>query len=209
VSATAVRESDRKQASFTSTSSDKRWRTFHKHAGLMQFIPLRTYYARAKVRGKSLRVSLETNVFTAAKLRLPDKLRVDTITEANCREWAARDAAHYSPTVFNNTVNTLRRILTLAGLGHDENPAMKLKRLGVRRTVLELPTSDQFERLVTLIETSGAAQAGDCGDLVRFLSFAGCRVAEIEASRLAGRGLGPQRVDHSLPQAAVDLLARH
>jgi hypothetical protein len=39
--ATAVREDDRKLASFTSTSKDGRWRTFHKHAGLMQFIPSR------------------------------------------------------------------------------------------------------------------------------------------------------------------------
>ena len=106
------------------------------------------------------------------------KLKAATITEADCREWAARYAAHYSPTVFNNTVNTLRRIFTLAGLGHDANPAMRLKRLGVRRKVLELPTSEQFELLVTLIETSGAAQARDCADLVRFLSFTGSRVSE-------------------------------
>jgi integrase len=229
---TAVRESDRKQASLTTTSKDGRWRTFVKHAGLMQFIPSGTYYARCKVRGKSIRATLETDVFTTAKLRLPDKikklkskaavgtfadgrlkyedetgndhtlaplsktyrlrcveclvktwpgvdkLKASAITEADCQKWAARYAERYSAQVFNNTVNTLRRILSLAGLGHDDNPAMKLKRLGVRRKVLDLPTSDQFERLVTLIETSGAAQAKDCGDFVRFLAFTGCRVSE-------------------------------
>lgn len=209
------------------------WRSSLKHAGLMQFIPAGTYYARAKVNGKSVRASLETDVLTTAKLRLPDKLKelrtpkaevgtfadgrlkyetetqndytlaplsktyrlrcvecllktwpgvdklkVDTITEADCQAWAARYSAHYSPTVFNNTVNTLRRILTLAGLGHDANPAMKLNRLGQRHKPLDLPTSDQFERLVNLIETSGAAQARDCGDFVLFLAFTGCRVSE-------------------------------
>jgi integrase len=199
----------------------------------MQYVPSGVFFARAKVKGKLFRRSLETDVFTTAKLRLGDKikelrkpkaevgtfaegrlnyeaetqndhtlaplsktyrlrcvecllktwpgldkLKADTITEADCRKWAARYAAHYSPTVFNNTVNTLRRILALAGLGHDANPAMKLKRLGVRRKPLELPTSEQFERLVTLIETSGAAQARDCADFVRFLSFTGCRVGE-------------------------------
>ena len=230
----AARESDsRKQtASLTTTSKDGRWRTFSKHAGLMQFIPSGTYYARSKVNGKSVRASLETDVFTTAKLKLADKrkklkskaavgtfadgrlkyeaetqndhtlaplsktyrlrcvecllktwpgvdkLKASAITEPDCQKWASRYAEHYSPQVFNNTVNTLRRILSLAGLGHDDSPAMKLKRLGLRRKVLELPTSDQFDRLVTLIETSGAAQEKDCGDFVRFLSFTGCRISE-------------------------------
>ena len=107
------------------------------------------------------------------------------IREENCKAWAARYSAHYSPTVFNNTVNTLRRILTLAGLGHDANPAMKLERLRMRHKSLELPTSEQFERLVNLIETSGAAQALDCADFVRFLSFTGCRVAEAKQATWA------------------------
>lgn len=200
---------------------------------LVQHTPTGTYYARIKIRGKLFRASLGTDIFTTAKLRLPDKLKelmtpkaelgsfkdgrlqyeaetqndhtlaplsktyrlrcvecllktwpgvdklkVDTITQADCRAWAARYAEHYSPTVFNNTVNTLRRILALAGLGHDANPAMKLKRLGQRHHVLDLPTSEQFERLVHLIETSGAAQSKDCADFVRFLSFTGCRLAE-------------------------------
>lgn len=162
----------------------------------MQLIPSRQYYARCQVRGKSVRASLETGVFTVARLRLADKikklkqpkaevgtvadgrlkyetqtandhtlaplsktyrlrcvecllktwpgldkLKVDAITEADCQQWAARYASHYSPMVFNNTVNTFRRILALAGLGHDSNQAMTLKRLGVRRNTLD-GTSD-------------------------------------------------------------------
>jgi Recombinase/Resolvase, N terminal domain len=134
----------------------------------MQYVPSGVYFARVRHKGKLFRQSLETDVFTTAKLRLPDKLkelrkpkaevgtfkdgrlnyetetqndytlaplsetyrlrcveyllktwpgvdklRVYTIKEADCQHWAARYAAHYSPTVFNNTVNTLRRILTL------------------------------------------------------------------------------------------------
>ena len=206
----------------------------------MQYVPSGVFFARVRHKGKLFRQSLKTDVFTTAKLRLPDKLKelrkpkaevgtfldgrlkyeaetqndhtlaplsktyrqrcvecllktwpgvdklkVDSIKETDCREWAARYAAHYSPTVFNNTVNTLRRILTLAGLGHDANPAVRLKRLGVRRKVLELPTTEQFERIVALIETSGAAQARDCADLVRFLSFTGSRVSEAKQAAWA------------------------
>lgn len=114
-----------------------------------------------------------------------DKSKLDRIKEADCQEWAARYATHYSPTVFNNTVNTLRRILTLAGLGHDANSAMKLERLGMRHKKLELPTSDQLERLVAIIETSGAVQARDCADLVLFLAFTGCRVSEAKQANWA------------------------
>jgi hypothetical protein len=51
----------------TISSKDGRWRTFHKHAGLMQFVPSGVYFARAKVNGKIFRRSLETDGFTAVK----------------------------------------------------------------------------------------------------------------------------------------------
>ena len=59
----------------TTVSKDGKWRTFHKHAGLMQFIPSGAYFARAKVKGKIYRRSLETDVLTTAKLKLPDLLK--------------------------------------------------------------------------------------------------------------------------------------
>ena len=206
---TAAATSSRK---LTATSKDGKWKSFRAHAGLMQYLPSGVFFARAKVNGIVKRASLETDVFTTAKTKLPDKLKefrkpkaevgtfadgrlkyeaetqnvytlaplsktyrlrcvecllktwprvdklkVDAITEADCKKWAARYATHYSPIVFNNTVNTLRCILSLAGLGHDANPAMKLDRLGMRHKKLELPTSEQFERLVNLVGTSGAA----------------------------------------------------
>ena len=41
----------------------------------MQFIPSGVYFARCKVRGKAIRASLKTTVFTTAKLKLLDKLK--------------------------------------------------------------------------------------------------------------------------------------
>jgi integrase len=216
-------------------STDGKWRSFPKVPNLLQYVVAGTYYARCKVKGKPVRASLETDVFTTAKLRLPDKLKelrkpkavvgtfadgrlqferqtssdhtlaelskvyrlrcvacilkswpgldnikVDTITEQDARDWAARYAEQYAPQFFNNSLNVLRQIFTLAGLGRDANQGYKIKRLGIRSKPLELPTSQEFDRLLTVIETSGAAQAKDCADLVRFLSFTGCRVAEMK-----------------------------
>ncbi len=109
-----------------------------------------------------------------------DTKKADSITDADCRQWAQRYAEKYAPQFFNNTLNVFRQILALAGLGRDANPVFKIKRLGVRPKPLELPTTEQFDQLLTVIETSGAAQAKDCADLVRFLSFTGCRIAEMK-----------------------------
>jgi integrase len=228
----------RKATSDRHLSKDGKWRSFPKAPNLIQYVTAGTYYARCKVDGKPVRESLETDVFTVAKQRLPDKLeelrkpkvvigtfadervkfehetncdhalaelskvyrfrcvecllrswpgldsmKADAITEADCREWAKRYAEKYAPQFFNNTLNVFRRILAHAGLGRDANPVFKIKRLGVRPKPLDLPTTEQFDQLLTTIETSGAAQAKDCADLVRFLSFTGCRVAEMKQAR--------------------------
>lgn len=55
-------------------STDGKWRSFPKVPNLLQYVVAGTYYARCKVQGKPVRVSLDTDVFNTAKLRLPDKL---------------------------------------------------------------------------------------------------------------------------------------
>ena len=57
-------------------STDGKWRSFPKVPNLLQYVVAGTYYARCKVKGKPVRVSLDTDVFTTAKLLLPDKLKI-------------------------------------------------------------------------------------------------------------------------------------
>ena len=42
---------------------------------LIQHTPTGTFYARLKVKGKTVRASLDTDIFTTARLRLPDKIK--------------------------------------------------------------------------------------------------------------------------------------
>ena len=217
----------------TTTSKDGKWKSFHSHAGLMQYVPSGVFFARAKVGGVVKRASLDTDVFTTAKDRLRGKLnelrkppaeigtfaagrvqfeaetrnkhelselsrvyrlrcvdrilrswpgldnkRVDTIKKADCEAWAKRYADKYAPQFFNNSVHVLREILSLAGLGHDANPAHKIKRRGIPRKQLDLPTADQFNQILAKIETAGAIDEKDRADFVRFLAFSGCRLSE-------------------------------
>ena len=224
-------------------SADGLWESFPKVTGLLRYVPSGTYFGRTKVNGKVKRRTLDTTVFTTAKLRLPDTLKelrkpefiagtfgqaradyeretdsdhtlaprskeyrlrcldrlvktwpgldaltVDRITEADCRAWAARPpergrrperyAIEYSPQFFNNLLVYFRIVLTRAGLGHDKNPAMKIERLGLKPKRLTLPEPKEFDRLLAVVETSGAAQAQDCADLIRFLAYSGCRISE-------------------------------
>jgi hypothetical protein len=71
---TAGRKSIQKTKRGNNLSTDGRWRSFPKVPNLLQYVVAGTYYARCKVQGKPVRVSLETDVFTTAKRRLPDKL---------------------------------------------------------------------------------------------------------------------------------------
>lgn len=105
------------------------------------------------------------------------------ISEADCRAWASRFAEKYDAQFFNNTLGTLRQILERAGIGHDDNPARKVKRLGVKPKELKLPERDQFDAILSKVETSDAGQARHCGDFIRFLAFSGCRLNEARQVR--------------------------
>ena len=107
-----------------------------------------------------------------------DNLKLKKISEAQCRAWGRRFSEKFEATNFNNTLAALRNILKRGGLGHDKNPAMKLKRLGAKPKELTLPEPEQFDAIVKRIETAGAGQSKDCADLVRFLAFSGCRISE-------------------------------
>jgi hypothetical protein len=57
------------------SSKDGQWRSFAKVPNLLQYAPNGNYYARIKIHGKVIRRSLNTDVFTTAKLRLLDLLK--------------------------------------------------------------------------------------------------------------------------------------
>jgi len=219
----------------TNLSPDGKWKSFPKVPNLVQYVSTGTYFGRIKIEGKVFRESLETDVFTTAKLLLSDfikkkrkraaspiigtfaearaKYETETdadhtlketsklyrrrciksmlkswpeldamhparINQSDCLTWAAKFADEYSPQVFNNTVGTLRSILERAGIGRDENPAFKIKRLGIKPKELHLPEAGQFDAILKTVESSGAGRARPCADFIRFLAFSGCRLNE-------------------------------
>jgi integrase len=105
---------------------------------------------------------------------------VRKISERDCREWAAKYARKYSPSVFNNTVGTFRHVLNIAvaqGARYG-NPALVIKKLRIRQKNLTLPEHDQFLKLVKKVCSGGSRFSGSCADLIQFLAFGGFRKSE-------------------------------
>ena len=105
---------------------------------------------------------------------------VRKVSEADCEKWSERFASRYSATRYNNTLDSMRHIFTVAvkaGARHG-NPAEAVGRCEVRQKVIRLPERAQFSEFVRAIETAGAWCSRDCADFVRFLAFTGCRKNE-------------------------------
>jgi hypothetical protein len=56
-------------------SKDGKWRSFPRVPHLLQYLNSGTYFARIKIKGKLIRESLETKVWSVAQLKLVDFLK--------------------------------------------------------------------------------------------------------------------------------------
>jgi integrase len=105
---------------------------------------------------------------------------VGKVSKENCLDWARKFAAKYSPSVYNNTVGTLRMILDVAVEkgARAINPASAITKRRIQTRELHLPESNQFEVFIKHIGEAGAWCSRDCADLVRFLAYGGFRKTE-------------------------------
>jgi integrase len=109
-----------------------------------------------------------------------DKKEIRSLAKADCLNWAAKFGVDRSATAFNHTLGILRVLFEIGietGARYD-NPASTIKRASERSKMLTLPESEQFERFVREIETSGSGHSRPCAELVRFLAFGGFRKSE-------------------------------
>ncbi|MGC9944750.1 MAG: hypothetical protein ABSE48_23255 [Verrucomicrobiota bacterium] len=81
-----------KQELNAAISSDGKWRSFPKVPNLVQYISTGTYFGRVKIKGKPFRESLNTDVFTTAKLLLGDFIRKEAQASraSSCRHLCRR-----------------------------------------------------------------------------------------------------------------------
>jgi integrase len=109
-----------------------------------------------------------------------DSQPVGKVSKDDCLTWARDLAPKYSPTVYNNTVGTLRMILDIAVEkgARAQNPARTITKKRIIQRELVLPSPEEFEAFVSEIGVAGAWCSRECADLVKFLAFGGFRKTE-------------------------------
>ena len=105
-------------------------------------------------------------------------LTVRSITLRQIEQWATHRSAECSARTFNADLEILRRILDYA-CRHGmmlENPAKEITRRKLSRERIVIPSKNQFRQL---LETMRRNNGQDSADLVEFLAYSGCRLAEV------------------------------
>jgi integrase len=103
-----------------------------------------------------------------------EKTDVAKISKGDCLNWAADYQTKVSATNFNNTFGSLKLVLDVAvdaGARYD-NPAKHIKRARVVLREPQLPSHEDFERVLAAIKHKSVA------DLIRFQAYSGMRISE-------------------------------
>jgi len=103
-------------------------------------------------------------------------------------QWAAERSGTCAARTYNADLEVLRRILDYA-CRHGmllENPAKEINRRKLSKEKLLVPTKEQFREL---LETMRKNNGKDSADLVEFLGYSGCRLAEVVGD--SGHGKPP------------------
>ncbi len=145
---------------------------------------VQVYLERQKLRTDLRKSSKEVKRYVVQSIlktwpELAEKLP-NRVTEHEVAEWAHRHHADHSATFHNACIDFLRGTFEIAidrGI-IGRNPAAKLVRASVPKTRLELPTSEQFQKIVESVRNTGAGSAKGAADLIQFMAFSGCRISE-------------------------------
>jgi integrase len=102
------------------------------------------------------------------------------ISKRDLEAWSKRFSERYSPQRFNNSIGVLRKIFQVAVEqgALNENPALSLGKARVKQKHVELPTAEQLAQIIDTIRKQGGWCSVQCGDLIEFLAFTGCRIDE-------------------------------
>jgi len=99
--------------------------------------------------------------------------------------WKIKRGSKLSPRSWNIDVETLKQLFDYAQNTLRiliDNPAERLKRKKEPKPGIIIPSKDQFRALVNELRT-GHRATGEAADLVEFLAYSGCRVAEARSVR--------------------------
>ena len=107
------------------------------------------------------------------------------LTPKDCAEWWRDLNETVGPVTANNHLFVFKTTIALAleETGRTDNPAKKLKRKPVRRTVRTIPGAQEIRNLAQTIRDQGKRFSIECAAMVEFAAYSGARPAEVAAIR--------------------------
>jgi integrase len=113
---------------------------------------------------------------------------IRSVTRAQCERWATERGAEIAAQTFDHELSVLKRVLDYAvgsGLRLD-NPAAHIGRRPIKHPKINVPSREQFVRLVAAIRHSDGRpdsqnKAKHGADLVELLAYSGMRLGEATA----------------------------
>jgi integrase len=117
-------------------------------------------------------------------------LGIRNVTPRHCEEWVTKRGSQLAPQTFAHELDTMRLVFEYAiaqGLLLT-NPAKRIKRRRIVNRPIEIPTREQFQKLMAAIRHSDGRpgsqeKAREGGDLVELMAYSGCRLEEARALR--------------------------
>lgn len=108
-----------------------------------------------------------------------------SIRRQECEDWAGKKFKTSSPTRFNNTAASLKKLFEI-GIENgicSVNPADRIERSKITQRILELPDRDKFHAWVKAIREANGRFSRACGDFVELLAYSGLRLGEVKGLR--------------------------
>lgn len=115
-------------------------------------------------------------------------IQISLISADYCRGWWEATAQRYAASTANGILNFVRAVFRVAQeVGAIQNdPTLTLKRMPVRRGKLNVPSRENFRRIVDEVRRAASLQikkgteleSCPTADMIEFLAYSGCRVGE-------------------------------
>lgn len=105
--------------------------------------------------------------------------------QKECAEWWRDLNKEVAPVTANARYRVFHAVIVLAmeETGRTDNPARKLKRKPVRRTVRKISVAQEIRKLAQTIREQGKRHSLECASMVEFAAYSGARPAEVAAIR--------------------------
>jgi site-specific recombinase XerD len=112
-------------------------------------------------------------------------LQIRNIRPSHCEDWLTKRGQTLAPATFVKELETMRGVFRYAveqGLIL-RDPSASIKRPRVRNESPDVPTREQFEKMVSAIRAESQGKGHDGADLVELLAYSGMRLNEARSLR--------------------------